>query len=155
MENKLQRMVIGVDPDSAKIATAEYIDGKLDCLFTLLLPDLVYRILGAKEHGREVVVSIENVLANNFVYSRNNQSSKAAQAKVGISIGRCQQSQTELMRWLDHIKVPYVLHRPTRYNWHDNKSLFEKVTGWSKQSNDDTRSAAYFGWLEASKNVSP
>ena len=27
------------------------------------------------------------------------------------------------------------------------KKQFEKVTGWTGRSNEDTRSAAYFGWL--------
>lgn len=145
-------LIMGVDPDSVKLATAEYVNGKLIHLECRMLPDLIYRLWDAQQLGFNILVSIEDVLANNFVYARNNKSSKAAQAKVGLSIGRCQQSQAELMRWLDKIGVPYKLHKPTKSNWHDNKPLFEKVTGWTKQSNDDTRSAAYFGYLEASKS---
>lgn len=143
----VNKIVLGVDPDSSEHGVALYINGKLESLQRLSLPQLINKIISCKDSGDDIIVSVENVLANNFVYARNNQATKAAQAKVGLSIGRCQQSQSELMRWLDYIGIPYVLHKPTKSNWHDNKALFEKVTGWTKQSNDDTRSAAYMGWL--------
>ena len=64
-----------------------------------------------------------------------------------MAIGRCQQSQVELMRLIDDRNVNYVLHKPQKGNWAKNKAQFEKVTGWTKRSNEDTRAAAYFGWL--------
>ena len=152
MENKV---IVGVDPDSEKIAIAVYGFGELISLSEKTIPEIVEDLRIGIQMGVKYLFSIENVMANNFVYARNNKSTKGAQAAVGRAIGRCQQSQVELMRWLDYLKIPYILHAPTKSNWHDNRALFEKVTGWTKQSNDDTRSAAYFGWLEASKNVSP
>ena len=68
-----------------------------------------------------------------------------------MSIGRCQQSQSELMRFLDEYKIKYVLHKPQKNNWAKNKHQFEKVTGWVGRSNEDTRSAAYFGFLGLKK----
>lgn len=53
----------------------------------------------------------------------------------------------DLQRMLDHYEIPYVLHRPQAGNWADKRPLFEKVTGWKGNSNPDTRSAAYFGFL--------
>ena len=140
-------IIFGVDPDSKKHGAAVYIDGRLESLNRVPLIDLVTTIIDAEKVG-EVVVSIEDACANNFVYSRNEQSNKYAHAKVAMSIGRCQQAQTELMRMLDHYKIRYVLHKPQKGNWANNKAQFEKITGWTKQSNEDTRSAAYFGYLE-------
>ena len=97
----------------------------------------------------DVLFSIEDVCANNFIYTRNQQQNKALAAKVGMSVGRCQQSQKELMRLLDHYEIPYKLHKPQRGNFAKDKQKFQTLTGWTERSNEDQRSAAYFGLLEA------
>ena len=137
-------IVIGIDPDSVAHGVAIYRGGKLAELARMNLVELVKMLAEIKD---PVVMQIENVCANNFVYSRNNQASKAAQAKVGLSIGRCQQSQIELQRFLDAAQVPYVLHKPQKGNWAKDKPTFEKLTGWQGRSNEETRSAAFFGFL--------
>lgn len=147
-ENKI---VIGIDPDSDKHGAAVFINRKLDKLCKVSLWEVVEIV----KNRIDIVFSIEDVMANQFVYARNRNGSTANQSKIAMHIGRCQQSQVELMRILDHFKVKYVLHKPSRQNWAKDKERFERFTGWDKQSNEDTRSAAYFGWLEASKNVSP
>lgn len=139
--------VIGIDPDSEKFGYARYCNGELMALDNVALPDLVDKIMDGRELSNKIVVSIENVMANQFVYARNRKGSTANQSKIAMSIGRCQQAQVELMRWLDHYGIPYVLHKPQKGNWADNKAQFEKVTGWTGRSNPDTRSAAYFGYL--------
>ena len=145
-------IVIGVDPDSDRHGVAIYLNGKLDALEMMDNVELIEHI-SAK--FSLILVSIENVMANNFIYTRNEKASKAEQSKVGLCVGRCQQAQKELMRWLDHYSVPYVLHKPTRGNWAKNKAQFEAVTGWKGRSNVDTRSAAYFGMLalKAAKRI--
>jgi len=139
-------VVIGIDPDSEKYGFAGYLDGTLKHLEEIQLPQLVAKLLKLKA-DHKVLVSIEDVMANKFIYGRNEKQSKAAQSKVGMSVGRCQQSQVELMRWLDYHGIAYKLHKPQKGNWADNKALFEKITGWKGRSNADTRSASYFGWL--------
>jgi hypothetical protein len=138
----MSEYVIGVDPDSDKHGVAVYQDGRL------IEIEMMYRYeltVLAIRHGAKV--SIENVLANNFIYTRNNKQSKAAQSKVGISVGRCQQAQAELMRDLDRAGIVYELRKPTKDNWAKDRKRFELVTGWGNQSNEDTRSAAYFGFI--------
>lgn len=137
-------IVIGADPDSEKFGVAVYRDGVLAELKMLQLFELVTLANGAPG---ETLVSIENVMANQFVYTRNQKASKAAQSKVAMHIGRCQQAQVELMRMLDHYEIPYVLHKPQSGNWADKRELFQKITGWTGNSNPDTRAAAYFGYL--------
>ena len=141
-------VVIGVDPDSEAHGVAIFRHGELEDLKVMPLMDL---LMLAKFEARDSIdrckVSIENVMINKFIYARNQHSSKAAQSKIAMSIGRCQQAQVELERALKSIGVPFELHRPTKNNWANNKPMFEKVTGWNKRSNVDTRSAAYFGFL--------
>jgi hypothetical protein len=142
------QIVIGVDPDSVAFGVAVYQDSVLTDLKMLPLVELVTLAAGAPG---DVLVSIENVMANQFVYARNQKASKAAQSKVAMSIGRCQQAQVELMRMLDHYQITYVLHKPQKGNWADKRMIFENATGWTRQSNADTRAAAFIGFLALKK----
>lgn len=148
MANKI---VIGVDPDSERFGVAKYINSELSLINNMKLPDLVGLFLDCMQINGQVIASIENVMVNQFVYARNQHSSKSAQSKIAMHIGRCQQAQIELMRWLDHYEIPYALHKPQKGNWADNKELFEKITGWNGKSNQDNRAAAYFGYLALEK----
>jgi hypothetical protein len=144
------KTVIGVDPDSKAHGIAIYIHGQLSRLENWTLVDVMRYIKSEFEGAQEKpLFSIENVLANNFVYARNAKSSKAAHAKVSLSVGRCQQSQVELMRLLESYEIPYVLHKPMKGNWAKNKLQFQRLTGWPGRSNEETRSAAFFGYLAA------
>lgn len=142
------RTVIGIDPDAKACGVAVFYMGELLALKSCTTVEIVSEL---KNGGGDVLVSIEDVMANQFVYTRNQKASKAAQCKVAMHIGRCQQVQVEIMQWLDALGVPYKLHKPQRGNWAKNKAQFEKVTGWTGRSNEDTRSAAYFGFLEVRK----
>ncbi|HEC73132.1 MAG TPA: hypothetical protein ENI26_02030 [Methylophaga aminisulfidivorans] len=138
------RIVYGIDPDSDKHGVAIYVEGRLMELKAMSLMELIGAASTRKE---DKLFSIEDVMANQFVYTRNQKSSKAQQSKIAMHIGRCQQAQVELMRALDNLGIPYQLHKPQRGNWAKNKEQFRKVTGWDGRSNEDTRSAAYFGFL--------
>lgn len=149
--------VIGIDPDAEKHGVAIYENCILVDLCMLNTVEIIKRFAPLDPmRVADIKFSIEDVMANQFVYARNNKASKAAQSKVAMHIGRCQQAQVELMRWLDEYEFTYALHKPQKGNWADNRDLFERITGWQKQSNADTRAAAYFGFLEiknASKTV--
>jgi len=140
-------IVIGVDPDSSKHGIAIYIDGKLKELQTLSLFQVTAKFLAPCGIYDDALWSIEHVNSNSFVYARNTHASKAAQSKIAMSVGRCQQAQVELVRMLEAYGIEYKLIKPARGNWAKNKAQFEKITGWEGRSNEDTRSAAYFGWL--------
>jgi len=144
-------ITIGCDPDSDKHGVAVYNDATITALHSLNLMELHSFIEGLELVPGEIIFSIENVLANNFVYGRNRRQSKAVEAQILRSVGRCQQAQLELQRLLEWHVIPYVLHKPQKGNWADNKAQFEKVTGWKGRSNPDTRSAAYFGYMQACK----
>ena len=140
-------IVVGVDPDSKAHGVAVYRSGVLSELTSMDLMD-VMTFISSEESGRtSIVFSIEDVMRNKFIYGRNQRSNRKVQDKIAISVGRCQQSQVELVRLLETLNIKYELHRPTINNWANNKSMFEKATGWTKRSNEDTRSAAYFGYL--------
>lgn len=141
--------VFGIDPDAGRHGLAYFRDGELIDLKMCQSLDVVEHVTKPDD----CIVSIENVMANQFVYGRNQKSSKALQSKIAMSVGRVQQAQVELMRMLDYHGIAYVLHKPQAGNWAKNKALFERVTGWKKNSNEDTRAAAYFGWLALTKRA--
>lgn len=147
------RYVIGIDPDSDRCGFAVYDNGKLIVCATATVPEILTMHLPLLLESGGVLFSIEDVMANQFVYSRNVKASKAAQSKVAMHIGRCQQVQVELMRWLEHYGITYDLHKPQRGNWAKNKSQFERLTGWTGRSNEDSRSAAFFGFMAICKNM--
>tara|TARA_R110002153_G_scaffold191269_2_gene344256 strand:+ start:16541 stop:16978 length:438 start_codon:yes stop_codon:yes gene_type:complete len=136
---------VGIDPDSQAHGVAVYDNAKLTQLHNLELLSLLDML--ALLDKDDLLVSIENVCANNFVYARNASLNKNIHAKVSLSVGRCQQAQVELQRGLDRLDIPYVLHKPQKGNWAKDKSIFERITGWDNRSNEDNRSAAYFGFL--------
>jgi len=146
-DNKMY--VIGIDPDSVKHGVAVYKNGVLTELQSYSLTDIMSLLLDEFHitRGIEVKFSIENVCANNFIYARNANSNRKVENSIARSIGRNQQAQIELMRVLDYYGVSYELYKPQKGNWAKNKTQFEKITGWDKRSNEDTRSAAYFGYL--------
>lgn len=135
--------IIGIDPDSVAHGVAIYRNGKLAELRMMTLVEVVKNFF---ETGKEIMLSIENVSSNNFIYARN-QAKIKIQSNIAIKVGRNQQAQQELMRWADYYNIPYQLHKPTKSNWANSKTVFERVTGWKGRSNKDTRSAAYFGYL--------
>ncbi len=141
-------IVVGIDPDSEAHGVAIYRDGKLEQLEKWNISDLI-TFLSAHDDISELLFSIEDVMRNQFVYARNRHSSKSAQSKIAMHIGRCQQSQVELERVLGHFGVRFELHPPQKGNWSDTKlkAEFERATGWAGRSNADTRSAAYMGYL--------
>lgn len=140
------RYIIGIDPDSEAHGFALYECGIMIALTNKTLMQIIEFI----QYGNAdaMMFSVENNLAVNAVFSKNAQRSKAPHAKVALCVGRVQQAQTELMRALDYHNVPYMLQKNSSV-WKDTKekAQFEKVTGWTKNSNADTRSAAYMGWL--------
>ena len=140
-------ITVGIDPDSDKYGVAFYVDGKLQSLRMMDIGLIALWIAGMR--GKDIQFGIEDVLSKSCVYSRNSHESKAAQSNIGVKIGRCQQSQKAIMDLLEAYEIPYKLFRPNFRNWAKtkNKPQFEKVTGWQGKSNQDTRSAAFFGYL--------
>lgn len=144
----MTKIVIGVDPDSDKHGVAVYIDGVLTRLKSMRLIDLqaVFR-----EYSHlNPVLHIENVCGQNAAFKKGfvKIDSKASTA-INRSVGKCQQAQIEVERFAEYYGMEIVRHKISK-SWKDTgngKAQFEKATGWNKQSNEDTRSAAYFGFL--------
>lgn len=142
------KLIIGIDPDSKAHGVAVYIDGTLTALHSFPLFSLYEYIEQELQHLGDVVIHIEDVNAMSAVFSQRTKArgNASVHMKMANSVGKCQQSQIEVERMAAIIGVKVVKHKISKM-WKKDKAQFEKVTGWTKQSNEDTRSAAYFGYL--------
>lgn len=139
--------VIGVDPDSKAHGLAVYEDGKL---VQLRQESLCSMAGGVWFTGWADLWVIEDVKANKFIYARNTKKG-AFGLSIAQDVGKVKQAQIELERFLEYYGQKIMLVKPQSGNWAKNKVQFERVTGWTKRSNEDTRSAAYFGFFGLKK----
>lgn len=145
--------VIGCDPDSKLHGIAIYEDGKLIDLKNLSLIE-IYRLLKNLKQFGSVIMSIEDNNAVSAIYAGrfNTKDSQAVKSKKAQHVGMCKQAQIEVERVCENLGVEVVRQKPSK-QWKDtNNRQFELVTGWKKRSNEDNRSAAYFGWLLTQKS---
>lgn len=143
----MSQIIIGIDPDSKKHGVAIYLDGVLSGLWNLELMMLKKIIKSYREKGYSVICAIEHVHANTSTFRAGGSKSKSLSARMGHGVGMVHQASVELCRMLDHIDVPYSLYKiSNRWKSQSDKRFFELATGWEGLSNEDTRSAAYFGY---------
>lgn len=143
----MAKIIIGIDPDSKAHGVAVYEGGKLialECISLMGVMGLVKNFRELNPGVDDIEIHIEDVCANNAVFRAGGN------AKVNMSIARrlgmVQQSQAELERMLIRFHIVPAKHKISKM-WKKDKAQFEKVTGWTGRSNEDTRSAAYFGFL--------
>ena len=147
----MSKIIIGVDPDSKAHGIAIYEDGKLIALECMTLTGVLKLFeIGYinKSEISNVEVHIENVCGNNAAFAKRGVKNAMAGTAINRSVGKCQQAQIELERLFEHLGVKVVKH-PISKQWKNQagKKMFERITGWTGRSNEDTRSAAYFGFI--------
>jgi len=143
--------VLGIDPKNKGMPTAVYGDGVLCDLKIWSLGDF-FEMVRANWSRPDLIV-IEDVQANKAIYTRNDVGGRKVAQQIAQRVGMNKQMQTVVMDIAEHYGVPVIAVKPTAANWADDKARFEAATGWTKQSNRDTRSAAYFGWLHRHKKA--
>ena len=141
----MSKIIIGVDPDSKAHGVAIYHKGKLTELGSM---DLVGFCASLDDHLYcDIEIHIEDVNAISAAFTaRDSRKPMNVKLKMAQSIGMCKQAQVELERMAEHRGIKIVKHKISKM-WKKDKAQFEKVTGWTGRSNEDTRSAAYFGFL--------
>ena len=142
--------IIGIDPDAGEKGhgVAFYKNGALTELRMMTLFDITKEILIP---GIECLFVIENVKHNKPVFPKNLEHNERKNRKFAQNLGACKHSQSELERMIHGFNGQYKLTKPIIKNWGKEgggKEILQLRTGWSKQSNTDTRSAAHYGYLE-------
>ena len=150
----MTKFVVGCDPDSSKHGVAIFENGNLIELHSLNTPKLSMLLKNLKQFG-DVVVSIEDNDSVSAVYEGRfkNTDSQAVKAKKSQHVGMVKQAQREVERWCEELGITVIKQKPSSA-WKDtNDKQFKLVTGWQGRSNEDTRSAAYMGFLGLLKPI--
>ena len=153
----MKKLIIGCDPDVDGKGFAIYEDGKLDDLGTFSLIDLYRLIDYLLNHDREqseIELHIEDLNGNkSSSFNHRSRQTKQVQNKISESVGRCKQIQLEVEKVAEHFNIK-IVHHPVSSKWKSSagKKEFEAVTGWTGRSNEDNRSAAYFGYIGVIEN---
>lgn len=142
---------IGIDPDSNGPGVALYKNGKLTLLKSISVASLTILCAELKENpGNKVRIHIEDVMSNSAVFKSRFNKKESLESKLmkAQNVGMCKQSQreVEMMAAMLEIKV-FKYQISPRWKSQQEKALFARATGWDGRSNEDTRSAAYFGFL--------
>jgi hypothetical protein len=153
----MAKIIIGCDPDVDGKGFAFYEDGALNEIDAYTLIDLTIRIelITSVFPFDDIELHIEDVIANsssqfNWIRlpAKDKKKQDAINAKISEKVGRCKQAQLEVEKIAGHFDIKIVRHKVSS-KWKDaaGKKEFKLATGWKGQSNPDTRSAAYFGFL--------
>ncbi len=136
-------LVIGIDPDLEKSGVAVVVKGQIESLHKLELDDLCDFVVERFTAG--VVVVLEDVEANKPVFNRGNQS-KRVRERIAQNVGNVKATARHIDRMLTKRGVTVTKVAPLRgavkRQAKKNSVYFNKLTGWSGRSNEDTRDAA-------------
>lgn len=148
----MNKIVIGIDPDSKKHGVAIYRNGELEDLLMNDLMNLMDTITSTQLRECEstsIVVHMENVCGvSNSGFHHKRTDSVAVRSKKSENVGQCKQAQIEVERLCEYLSIKVVKHKISKqWKSQDGKKVFERLTGWTGRSNEDSRSAAYFGYL--------
>lgn len=147
----MNKLIIACDPDVDGKGFAIYEDGKLTRLCTFGLVPLHYWIDNFTLENPNTVIElhIEDLNANkSSAFGHSHKQSKQVQNKISESVGRCKQMQLEVEKVAEYFDIKIVRHKVSS-KWKNaaGKKEFELATGWTGRSNEDQRSAAYFGFI--------
>ena len=148
---KMSKIIIGCDPDSNKSGISTYINGRLADLTCLSLIDIYFHFddLCIRFEPSEIELHIENLngISSN-AFNVNRKDTLPVKLKKAQNVGQCKQVQTEIERISEHFGIKVVRHQVSKM-WKDSATgkAVLKDLGWTGQSNEDSRSAAYFGYL--------
>lgn len=147
----MNKIIIGCDPDSNKSGWAVFDGGNL---FDLSCKSLVeiYQFLENEmnQNNPDIyelhIENVNGISSNSF--SVNKKDSLPVKLKKAEHVGKCKQAQIEIERIAEHFNIKVVRHRVSKV-WKGSKIGKAALAdlGWHGHSNEDSRSACYFGYL--------
>jgi hypothetical protein len=141
------KVIMGIDPDSNKHGIAIYRDGVLTELLNMNTIQL-YKHITTMMKKDDIVIHMENPKATKGVFRQRTGNGVGQDLMIAQKIGMVKQAQTSIEQMADELGIKFAHHRNSKcWKKGNDKVLFERITKWTGRSNEETRSAAYFGWL--------
>lgn len=156
------KVIYGIDPDSSRHGIAVYRKNECSKWYLCELLNLnsiqLYKHLNEFEklavRAGELEIHMENpcgVSSSSFSHRRSDP--PAVKYKKSEGVGRVKQAQVSVEQVAAELKIPVVHHRNSKcWKKGNDSKLFERITKWQGRSNEETRSAAFFGYLGTTKN---
>lgn len=145
----MNKLIIGCDPDSDKSGFSFYVHGTLERLDCLGLISFHIKLESLADQFDEIELHIENLngISSN-AFSIKGRDPLPVKLKKAEHVGKCKQVQIEIERIAEHFGIKVIRHGVSKM-WKDSKTGKSALAdlGWHGQSNEDSRSAAYFGYL--------
>lgn len=145
----MSKIIIGCDPDSDKSGWAVVKNSKLITVTCKSLVEIFEYFNGCKNHEK-IELHIENVNGISAAFNaRDKKSPLSVKLKMAQHVGMCKQAQIEIERIAEHFGVKVVRH-PVSKMWKDSKTgkaALKETFDYDGQSNEDTRSAAWFAYV--------
>lgn len=137
-----KNIVIGIDPDVKGIGVAVYENKKLTELHTLKLLELYHWL--SKFDPDSVLMAVEDVTANSATFEKAYAKTTKAKLKISYCVGRNAQVGWHVFEICEELGLEVVKMKIAKH-WKQG-DLFKMRTGWTRRSNEETRSAAYMGY---------
>lgn len=145
-------IIIGCDPDSKASGIARYSNGSLIACESMSLFQ-IYKMFESIHFAhqpdlRDIELHIEDVKGNRCSsFNWKPSDNRNVRAKKSENVGQCKQVQIEIERIAEHFGIKVVRHKvSSAWKSQAGKAQFERFTGWTGRSNEDSRSAAWFGY---------
>lgn len=137
--------IIGIDPDIDKPGVCALDEGgNILSLESIPISTLIYDLCFSKATGekKEVVFAIEDVSKKKATFYKKGVANHAANTRVSNSIGMVQGAHRIIKGIIEHcgysvIDVPAGVGKQVK----NNKKLFNQLSGWGGNSNEDKRDA--------------
>jgi len=146
--------VVAIDPDCVKSGIAIYESGELTGLLNLTIAKYVEMLPMLASEGAEIAIEDANLIGG--MYRHNPRDTKALAAKKAQHVGAIKRQCSAMIELAESHGIKVTAYKPRQGNWAgasktvNNKqgvAMLKRNTGWAGQSNPETRSAAFFGWI--------
>lgn len=145
---------IGIDPDSDKSGVAIAKNGELCTVKSMCITQLVPMLAELSDSG-SVTVHIEDVCGiSSSAFNHSRKDTRAVRFKKSEHVGMCKQAQIVIQKFCAEYGIPVHKHKVSKA-WKETKTgraALKSVFGWTGESNEDSRSAAYFLYLGMKSN---
>ena len=147
----MNKIIIGCDPDSSKSGWAIFDNSDLLDVSCKSIVEIYQFLENEMQRNTPGVyeLHIENVKGVSAAFTgRDVKQPMAVKFKMAQFIGMCKQAQVEIERIAEHFGIKVIRHGVSKM-WKDSKTGKAALAdlGWHGQSTEDSRSAAYFGYL--------